>query len=337
MRKSGTHPSVWCVLLLFSGIGVPWRMIGLPAVADTEQSNTGVTGEWRTFFRAGESAEGATGVNFYESELHLHLDFSPRFSFTGVGEVENEGGALLGSFQESHFSVKDGTHEYRAGRFRVPFGIINREEVEYSGFIDIPLMKDESVRGFRLARVDTGLMAMGGSPTLRYEAAVINGTDSSQFVDNNSSKDVCVRLQTFHGRWITGVNWYSGSVEDGTSIPPADRDVHEYGLDWRYTIPNLIVRGELGLGDIGGQRTLGWHTDLLYHTPSVENLTLLVRYDRFDPNRGMDDDTEKRLTIGARYFFRPGITAALNVSWEHNIEIPANQRVEMQVSKSIIF
>jgi hypothetical protein len=210
--------------------------------------------------------------------------------------------------QEAVLEKDTGSGRLRVGLVRLPFGIHDTRETYDSGLIDYPIARND----YESHGVDWGVpgaLWIGGSPRLQVEAAAFSGLASGIENNRNPVGGGAARLQTYSGDLILGLSRWDGYLSDTSSL--ADREVVQMnGVDWRYTRPHLLIRGEYLTGVIGDDRPHGWYSDLYYRLPGVEKCTLVGRIEESHP--AADTASRRQVTVGARYVLAPDWTAAVN-------------------------
>lgn len=261
-------------------------------------------------FHKSEGVRASARITEYE----LRLTYGHPRGIRGFTDLNLEEGET--HVEEAYLTVRTLGGNADFGKFLLPFGIYRRQDLVYVGFVDIPLLKSESIRGFQLAREGTGVRLSGGTPALSYEAAVMNGNSGGLNRITHGPADVVVRLQGFRNPVIVGLNGYNGHSASETAA--ASRlTVRVGGVDWRLSVPFLILRGEFVRGRVEGREFRGYYVDAFHHVPSIPNLTALLRVESFNPLANAPSDRTRQITLGAKYFFRPYWTLALNGFTSH--------------------
>jgi len=196
----------------------------------------------------------------------------------------------------------------RGGLIRVPFGIYDTRETYASGLINYPIVRSD----YEYNAVDwgaPGAVWIGGGPKLQVEAAAFDGVSSGVWNNRDYIGGGAARLQTYRGDLILGVSRWDGYLSPNDHY--ADREVVQMtGIDWRYTRPQLIVRGEYMKGIEGGDSMQGWYTDLYYRIPHYGRWTAVGRVEEFKP--AADESQAQQVTAGMRYVAGPGWNVSVN-------------------------
>ncbi|RUT79946.1 porin [Ancylomarina longa] len=166
---------------------------------------------------------------------------------------------------------------------------------------------------------DRGIMILGGADTtlFQYRVAITNGTGLFEN-DNNKYKDYAARIvMNPHKNLKIGVSYKYGksaSKVEGAS----DDERTRYGADFQYKKGAFMLQGEYLYGkDVGSYTTGGGcGEELELHTGDVKrdgmflmamyrtqsNLQPVVKFEYFDSDKDLDDNTEYCTTYGLNYF-----------------------------------
>src|SRR5207253_2379407 len=117
------------------------------------------------------------------------------------------------------------------------------------------------------------------------------------------------RVQHFAGPLILGL---SAMREHIPNVDPEYRGTgYFYGLDFRYSRPTLILRGELVGGHVPGGSPEGFYLDLLYHPGSLGRVTFVGRTEAVH-GQPQDVRTYYQQTIGVQCQLLRATTVAVN-------------------------
>jgi hypothetical protein len=230
-----------------------------------------------------------------------------------------------GAVDEAYLDLGPGASLWRLGRFRLPFGIYDRSEVDYSGFAEPALVKSQGVIGAHLTRSGTGAQWIWAGAPWRLQVSLANDDPPGGFSLRASGGAGTLRIERLLGPWLLGLDGYLGRARG----PEFGGRASALGLDWRWATPWLQFRGEalLGGGAAGGER--GIHADLWYHVPAIPDLTALARLE----TARVGGASRSRATLGARYRLRrgPDVTLAVNLLQELSRAEGTPFRAEMQL------
>jgi Phosphate-selective porin O and P len=231
--------------------------------------------------------------------------------------------------------------DFQAGQFKVPFGIEGPESLSV-----LPTINRSIVFGILFPSVrDIGAMvsgrgSVGDALDLGYQVAVMNGTGQNT-ADTNDRKDVVGRVWAHVLKTVmVGLSDYTGEAKPAATNTPKDR----LGADLEVrtaAIPGLLVRGEYYWGRDDTTRKYGWYALGAYRIQEgfLRNVEGVVRYEQFDPTRGVSNDLQYRTTVGATYYFVGQTKFVLNYEFkkdqadaDHDASSNHNQLIaELQV------
>jgi hypothetical protein len=245
------------------------------------------------------------------TNVRLLADADLHSPFRAHLDLEREEGDDT-EFHEAYGEWGRGTRRVRLGRFQIPFGIYNRSELYYSGLVLDPLVQYYPFRGPQLGRSKQGLSFLWAEGSWQFEGALFgNGDGLSAFVPSRGEGSI--RVQHYSGPLIIGLNALREHARDpgGGEL----RTAHFLGLDFRYSRPALILRGELVSGRLPGGSPRGYFVDLLYHPAVLDRATFVARTEfvRGQPGNGR---SYRRHTVGLKWGLAPGTTVALNQAFD---------------------
>jgi hypothetical protein len=227
------------------------------------------------------------------SPLRLHLD---------VNREDPEPVEVYEAYGEWGASTSRG----RWGRFQTPFGIYNRSELYYVGLFLDPLIKNYPSNGPHLIDSASGLEYVGARRRWQIEGALFSHDGPGGVIP--SGDEGSIRVQWFGGPLIVGASFFR-------ERPPSEggaagEDSRFLGLDWRFSRPAWIVRGELVAGRAAGASPGGFYVDLIYHPVSLPTLTFVGRQEAVYGQRG--GGSARRSTLGLKWEFLPRTSLAIN-------------------------
>jgi hypothetical protein len=231
--------------------------------------------------------------------FHFHLDLD-RDEPSGV------------ELYEAYGEWEAGRQRLRLGRFQVPFGIYNRSELYYVGLVYDPLIRYYPFQGPHLEDSANGLEYLRSEGPWQVEAALFGrGSEVGAVVP--TGHEGALRIQRYTGSLILGLNAFLTRV--GEAETGYHGRAHFFGVDFRFSRPTLILRGEVVVGHVPGGSPEGFYLDALYHPARLGRLTLVGRTEavRGQPIRG---GLYQRETVGLKWEVAPGIVAALDQLFE---------------------
>ena len=290
------YRSLMLLALLFSMGSAGWAQTERPTVELTSDIRSRVAGA------------GKSGTGLYDSSARITAGLAPGLRLNLYGNRRY--GNLLP--QQATLEKQWGQQRLQAGMVRLPFGIYDTRETYASGLIDYPLPRSD----YFFNSVDWGAPGVAfssGSSNVQVEGAYFNGRSSGLWGNANPVGGTALRAQTYVKGVILGVSRW-----DGFSVVQYNKDtrqdVHVTGVDWRFTQPHLLVRGEFLLGKFGPDSMNGGYVDVYYHLPKYAKWTLAGRVEYLKP--GVNDATGQQLTLGIRYAATP--QWILSVNWRKN-------------------
>ena len=224
---------------------------------------------------------------------------------------------LIEMYAERYFRPRGTVLGVRAGRFRMPFGIYNRSEYGYFGFLRPPLIRYDGYFGISNNWLEDGVLLTAGVPQLFVEASVSRPHDVG-FAVRRNGVDASIRAQAYRGQFIVGAS-YARSNPYLSPRFAVGRQAFA-GADVRWSHPaGLQARGEFLKGhSYEGVSTTGWYIDGIVHRPGMGPFTALVRGEWLDYTAPSPRDrSSKRLTLGSRVRLPGPVTLQLNYLRQH--------------------
>ena len=219
---------------------------------------------------------------------------------------------LIEAYAERYFRPRGLVLGVRGGRFRMPFGIYNRSDYGYSGFLRPPLIRYDGYYGVSNNWLEDGAMFTAGVPQLFVEASVSRPHDVG-FAVRRDGTDASVRVQGYKGQFVVGASY----ARSNPYLSPRFAEGRQAfsGIDVRWSHPaGLQARGELLKGhSYEGVTTTGGYVDGIVHRPGMGPFTALVRAEWTDYTAPAPRDRRsKRLTLGTRVRLPGPLTLQLN-------------------------
>ncbi len=241
--------------------------------------------------RANSLTNGTSlATRYVSAEDHI----SDKITLVGA-ELKSGGYDLL---DENYAKVDALGGTWRVGRFRTAFGLSDWGEYYYMGLPAAPLVRayyDANDYGLTLNRIDTGA---------DYVTSIGNWQYQLGFVDINSDKyqlgprhldHYAGRAQTYLDGWILGVSALGGT----TNVAGVHEYTRAFDLDWRWSAPSIIIRGEAIDAIDTGIRTDGYYLDFSYHSLKLPMTTWLARVETVKYT-GTGDSPKNAVTFGVR-------------------------------------
>lgn len=224
---------------------------------------------------------------------------------------------LVEAYGERFFYPHGAVLGARGGQFRTPFGIYNRSDYAYSGFIRAPLIRYDGYFALSNNYMERGALFTAGVPRLFIEASVGKPHDLGSS-HRRSGTDESVRVQGYYNDFIVGVS----HVRSEPYLPAAfatGRQVFT-GMDVRWTHSfGVQMRGELLKGhSFTGVSTTGWYVDGFLHHVGMGPFTVVARDEAIDYIASAPfARSAHRFTLGTRVRLPGYVTAQLNYMHQH--------------------
>jgi hypothetical protein len=212
---------------------------------------------------------------------------------------------------EAYAEWNSGRQRVRLGRFQVPFGIYNRSELYYVGLVNPPILKGYLGGEYQVGRSEHGLGSLLASGRWQLEAGLFAERGGWRAVVPSGGEG-SLRLQYYANSLILGL---SGLCQQG--IDPesgVDGTARFVGLDFRFSRPSLILRGELVSGTAPGGYPRGFYLDVLYRPAALRVVTLVGRV---ESARGLSGESSYwRETVGFKWELGRGTALAVNQAFD---------------------
>ena len=323
----------------------------------------GVLGQEREF-----SSYGYIDLEFeYDSEKDVstfdihHFNLISTYSFDQFrvfSEVEWEHGPKLeadASDSEGEVALERAWFEYlhsdrlkfRAGKFLTPFGIYNLVHDATPTFLttSLPSIYNShnpfGLRKERLyAKFYTGLQVLGAVRTtsgvrFRYTLGLGNGRGDTQFSsDNDTNKSLIARTQLGFRQFDLGLSLYTDRSETGMSGLAEARE-RATGADLTFEKDGLKIQSEYArfrlerAAGSGFQSAESYYAQISYQVNDY--VTPIVRFDRFDPDRGSTDDGDRLLLLGLNVSPHPQIYLKTEVQFRSS-DVPGVKSSRLYIS-----
>lgn len=201
----------------------------------------------------------------------------------------------------------------QVGQIRLPFGIYDFQETYSSGLMDYPIPRGDY--GFDSVNWGVpGIAWSGGTSAIQGDLAAFSGTGNGVWGNTQHVHGVAGRAQVFlPPNAILGFSGWNGGQASFPHSP--SRPVHLGGVDLRYTLSHLLLRGEaLGGALANARRMRGGYLDAYYRLPGIETVTLVGRVEALKPDDNVPQSHQ--LTLGVRWTASRDWTLAAN--WRRN-------------------
>jgi hypothetical protein len=202
----------------------------------------------------------------------------------------------------------------RIGRFRTPFGLYNRSDHAYTGFLRAPLIRYGGYWALSNTFLETGASVVAGTPRLYAEVGLGIPQDEDD-LHRARGFDRVGRVQATVGDVIVGASY----IHTLPFIEQfwAEGDTEFAGVDARWMRGGVQLRGEFINGHpFAGTSTFGGYADVMVHRPFMGPFTAVVRAERLDYEAGRRSSAPRRYTAGSRVRLSSLLVAHVNVLHE---------------------
>jgi len=219
---------------------------------------------------------------------------------------------LMEAYAERSFTPRGALLGVRAGRFRMPFGIYNRSDYSYAGFIRPPLIRYDGYFAVSNNWLENGVTLTAGVPQLFVEGSVSRPHDVG-FSQRREGTNGSIRVQGYRGQFIVGVSHARSNPYLPARFAVGRQAFTGVDMRWAHSA-GVQARGELLRGhSYEGVSTTGWYLDGFLHRRGMGPFTAVVRGESLDytaaPPRAR---AAKRLTLGTRVRLPGPLTLQLN-------------------------
>ncbi len=254
----------------------------------------------------------------------------------GAAYPYNKRVQLIEAYAERFFRPRGAVLGVRGGQFRTPFGIYNRSDYAYSGFIRPPLIRYDGYFALSNSYLEQGATFTAGVPQLFVEASIGRPYDVGSS-HRRAGTDGSIRAQGYYGSFIVGVS----HVRSEPYLPATfahGRQVFT-GTDVRWAHSSGVqLRGEFLKGrSFTGVSTTGWYVDGIVHHVGMGPFTAVVRGESLDYTAPSPRArSSSRFTMGTRVRLPGSVTAQVNYMHQHG-DLPRiyNNSVDVTVTYSI--
>lgn len=268
------------------------------AISSAQEHAWRLNGTVETYLWAGREMRGVQHRQNWE-QLTLHAPTKWSAVATNLQEIDEN------HLDETYVQYDDGANNLRAGVLRTAFGFSDWADLFYTGIIDLPILRTEDITpDLDLYRFHSGMQMTRSQGNLQIQAALVDvHLANRQFLPDRMDRGV-LRLQSVLGPWILGV---SGLKQVAGSD---SNDNKVYGADFRWTAPNLVLRGEAVKGESTGGGSHGFYVDAFYRPGRLTKSRLVARLEQF---KAFDDPrTARHATLGLRQVLNQNFTLAVN-------------------------
>ena len=198
----------------------------------------------------------------------------------------------------------------KGGRYRTPFGISNRSDHAYSGFLRAPLIRYGQNFALSNTSLEAGADVVAGVPALYVETSL--GAPSDEGADHRRhGLDEVVRAQGYYRSLIVGASYLNTNPSDPRVFVQGKMVFR--GVDARWMHAGVQLRGEWISGrPFDRVATRGGYLDAIVHHAGMGPVTAVARVERLDYDAGPFSEYLRRLTLGARVRMASWLAAQVN-------------------------
>jgi hypothetical protein len=285
------------------------------------------------------------GISTAASQVRTFGDIRPglRYYFEGMAAVRTDkesdafgaafpytnGLAASETYVEQRLNGKALIGGLRAGRYRTPFGIYDRGDYAYNGFLRPPLVRWGAYNDVSNYWLESGVDAFAATHHgLQMELSLGTPSEAARLQMRRRGLDVAARLQAHRGSLIAGVSYLK--TQPDTSKPWVRGKGQFGGIDARWMRGGLQLRGEVIWGnafDNSGMR--GWYLDATAHRRGLGPVTPVLRLEEYRYWASRYRTTWKRFTVGAR--IKLNQTTTLQINLLHQPELTPKQNTAVDV------
>jgi hypothetical protein len=203
----------------------------------------------------------------------------------------------------------------RLGRYRTPFGLYNRSDHAYNGFLRAPLIRYGGYWALSNNFLEGGASVMAGVPKLFAEASLGVPQDEDTNARRNGLDEV-VRVQGTVGPVIVGASHIRTRPSEARTFARGRAEFT--GVDVRWMYSGVQLRGEWIDGrPFDGTRTFGGYIDALVHHRLMGPVTAVLRAERLDYFAGRASSFPRRFVAGGRIRLTNSLVGQINVLDEY--------------------
>jgi hypothetical protein len=253
--------------------------------------------------RAGDApviGEGLSGVDPIGTDV-----FGAAYPYSGRVIV-------MEAYVEKYFTPRGALLGVRGGRFRTPFGIYNRTDHGYTGFVRPPLIRYDGYFGVSNNWLEEGVTLTAGVPQLFVEGSVSRPHDVG-FAKRYSGTNGSIRVQGYRGAVIAGLSYARSNPYLSRRFAVGRQAFLGLDVRWAHRA-GVQARGELLRGhSYEGVSTTGWYVDGFLHRPGMGPFTMAVRGESLNYTAPSPRArSASRLTLATRVRWPGPVTLQLN-------------------------
>jgi len=307
----------------------------------TAARNIQLSGYTQIRYQNLEESGKKSGFDIRRARIDVRGTISPYFGYRLQPDFAGTSSGAFVKLMDAYAEIKIGDYlNFTLGQQKVALSYENQisdnksENIDRSQVVEALVARGKDVIGNQNGRdlgiqVNGSLFTIKDHPFLDYYVGLYNGTGINAAADNNTSKDVAVRL-VLHP--LTGLS-LGGSYYNGVGnylLVPADKTTsnegrNRWGVELVYESKNLSLHSEYLNGKDNFITKDGYYVQLAYYVIS-QKFQIITKYDHFDPNKDIADNASTVYTLGLNYYFNPFVKfqIAYNLKREQGPQISNN-------------
>jgi hypothetical protein len=239
------------------------------------------------------------GVQHGLDWTELHVSFSENVS--GLFSETEWGGHQYND--QDYLQFTGSNYELRFGRMDSGFGFGSWADLWYWPITNAPICRFMPLAdGIDLMNSGSGLDIKSWNGAWQTEFGIYDQALSDHQTLPKRLQFERARLQLTRGNAIVGLNALARDANVSSSP-------HALGIDYRYSEPRLLARGEIVQG-YGAGHSNGFYSDLTYRPPYFYRTQLATRFEGF---HGAGSCT--LYTAGIRQIVNQNLAVSVNYSW----------------------
>jgi len=255
---------------------------------------------------------------YISGKLNKNLDFLVNISPTNFFDNSSLNGVLYDAYVSTNIIPH---HTIMLGQTQVPIGQEGPQSILTKETID----KSQFARNYA-DTYDLGVKIVGNWEPIDYYLGAYNGNGMNKTDTNNAlSWASWVNVRPFYKvkplkSFEIGSGYYAGNTGDFA------RDI--FGFYGSYKLGNYGIRGEFSRingYEIQDQIAQGWSILNTYNLS--KKLQLVAKFDTFDPDRAVEENTVQEYTLGGNYLLNDYLMFRLNMIYVNNKQGPDAQRI----------
>ena len=219
---------------------------------------------------------------------------------------------LIEAYAERFFRPRGVVLGVKAGRFRTPFGIYNRSDHAYTGFVRPPLVRYDGYWAVSNNWLEDGVVATAGLSHLLVEGSLGRPRDVG-FAKRRAGTDGSVRVQGYYRQVVVGISHARSNPYMPRRFAVGRQAFTGADVRWAHGA-GVQARGEYLQGhSYEGVSTTGWYLDGFVHRPGMGPFTAVMRGEALTYTAPFPRArAARRITLGMRVRWPQPLTLQVN-------------------------